>query len=341
LESELQCAVEQGDIHSQANVQLQLIELEIRAGNWPRADQLAHQNMEVIRQSDFGNGEQVMLYHRALVDAHRGRVDSARAAAEAGAAAAAAARDEWSRVGNESVLGFLELSLGNVKEAHTRLGPLIESLDKMGVGEPSIAPWLPNEIEALINLERFDEAETLLSRLEHQGQALDRPWALVTAARCRALLSAAQANSREALAWIEHALKEHKRLPHPFELARTLRVQGTILRRNRKKAAANRSLERALAIFDELGAVIWSEQTRAELRRVGLRLTSSTGTTEAEARVAELAAAGKTNKEVAATLFMSVRTVEHHLSQVYRKLGVRSRTELARKLAPPERYGSD
>jgi DNA-binding CsgD family transcriptional regulator len=94
-------------------------------------------------------------------------------------------------------------------------------------------------------------------------------------------------------------------------------------------------VKQALGVFERLGALLWVEATKAELGRVGLRPAASTGVsgmTAAEARVAELVAAGPTNREVAGELFMSPKTVEAHLSRVYRKLGVRSRAELAHKL---------
>ena len=108
-----------------------------------------------------------------------------------------------------------------------------------------------------------------------------------------------------------------------------------VLRRDKHKAAAKASLEQALGIFERLGAPLWAEVTGAELGRVGLRPAApvdARGITAAEARVAELVAAGRSNREVAGELFMSPKTVEAHLSRIYRKLGVRSRAELAHKL---------
>jgi DNA-binding CsgD family transcriptional regulator len=146
----------------------------------------------------------------------------------------------------------------------------------------------------------------------------------------------ARGNPQDALAHLQKALQEHKRVTRPFELARTLRAHGMVLRRHRHKAAAKASLEQALGIFERLGAPLWVEATSAELGRVGLRPAAPVGVsgiTAAEARVAELVAAGRSNREVAGELFMSPKTVEAHLSRIYRKLGVRSRAELAHKLA--------
>ncbi len=169
----------------------------------------------------------------------------------------------------------------------------------------------------------------VLDWLEERGQALDRPWALAVAARYRGLLAAADGDFQTAFASLDRALKEHERLPMPFELGRTMLVLGTIRRRAKQKRPAREALEEALAIFERLGAPLWADKARAELARIGGRRSAAGQLTEAETRVAKLAAAGRTNREIADALFMSVRTVEGHLSHAYAKLGVRSRTELA------------
>ena len=125
------------------------------------------------------------------------------------------------------------------------------------------------------------------------------------------------------------ALAQHERLPMPFELGRTLLAQGQLRRRAKQKRAARESLQGALDIFERLGAPLWAERAGAELARIGLRPPAPLDLTPTEERVAELVAAGHTNREVAQALFVSVHTVEDNLRRIYRKLGVRSRTELA------------
>jgi DNA-binding CsgD family transcriptional regulator len=336
LQAEAARALEHGSVDARGEALLLLSELEIQTGNWPLADQYASECLELARQVDTSNGEPAALYVRALVDAHLGRVEAARAAAERGSALAAVMGNETFRVLNEHVLGFLELSVGDPAHAHMRLGPLVGALHVIGVGEPALFPVFPDEIEALIGLGELDQAEPLIEELEAQGQALDRAWALATAARGRGLLAAARGDPQDALAHLQRALQEHQRVTQPFELARTLRAQGMVLRRDKHKAAAKASLEQALGIFERLGALLWAESTSAELGRVGLRPAApvgASGITAVEARVAELVAAGRSNREVAGELFMSPKTVEAHLSRIYRKLGVRSRAELAHKLA--------
>jgi DNA-binding NarL/FixJ family response regulator len=116
----------------------------------------------------------------------------------------------------------------------------------------------------------------------------------------------------------------------PFEHARASLALGAGLRRAKRRREARETLEGALATFERLGTVVWANHTRAELRRISGRAPTSGALTPAEERIASLVAEGKTNREVAAALFLSERTVEGHLSRVYGKLGVRSRTELAR-----------
>ncbi len=336
LQGEGARALQRGSVYARGDALLHLTEVEIRTGNWPLADQYASECLELERQADIMNWEPAALYARALVDAHLGRVGTARAAAEQGSARAVAMSDEIWRVQNEYVLGFLELSLGDPAHAHARLGPLVGALHAMGVGEPTVFPVLPDEVEALISLGELDQAEPLIEELDARGRALDRAWALATGARGRGLLAAARGDTAGALACFQQALQEHKRVPRPFDLARTLRAQGMVLRRDKQKAAAKAALEHALGIFQRLGAPLWTDTTKAELDRVGLRPAAPvrvSGLTAAEAQVAELVAAGRTNREVAGELFMSPKTVEAHLSRIYRKLGVRSRAELANKLA--------
>ena len=159
------------------------------------------------------------------------------------------------------------------------------------------------------------------------------PWAVAVAARCRGLLAAAEDDLAAALAAFERSLAELEGLPYPFERGRTLLCLGTVRRQAQQRKAAREALEEALAIFEELGARLWAEKARAELARISGRRTTSDELTGTERRVAELAASGHTNKEIAAELFMGVSTVEAHLSRIYRKLGLRSRTELAGRIA--------
>ncbi len=199
--------------------------------------------------------------------------------------------------------------------------------------------FVPDEIEALIALGRLEEAEALLDALERQAAQLDRASALAAAGRCRGLLAAARGDLDGALASLQKALAEHERVSMPFEQARTLLALGATRRRARMKRPAREALEQALAIFEELGARLWAEKARAELARIGGRRAPPSGElTPTERRIAALAAEGRSNKEIAAALFVTPKTVGTQLSRIYRKVGVHSRTELARHLrATPRR----
>jgi DNA-binding CsgD family transcriptional regulator len=230
---------------------------------------------------------------------------------------------------NLSVLGFVELSRDDPLEAHRYLARAIELKQSMGVVEPAYFRIVPDDVEALVALGRLDEAVALLTPFEGKGRELDRAWAIATGARCRALLSAARGDVPAALTAADEALREHERLPLPFELGRTLLVKGTIERRGKRKRQARETLGRALEVFERLGAPLWAEKASLELARIGGRAPAPLALTPTEGRVAELVAAGGTNREVADALFVSVHTVEANLKRIYRKLGIRSRTELA------------
>ncbi len=147
------------------------------------------------------------------------------------------------------------------------------------------------------------------------------------------MLLAQEGDLDAALEAFEQALQEHERAASPFERARTQLAYGAALRRAKRRADARAMLTDALEAFDALGAVLWAENAAAELARIPGRTRSSGELSETQRRVAELVAGGLSNKEVAAKLFITVRTVEANLSNVYAKLGIRSRTELASRLA--------
>jgi DNA-binding CsgD family transcriptional regulator len=191
---------------------------------------------------------------------------------------------------------------------------------------------LADTLEALIAVGRLGEAEKKLVQWEKRSRAVDRSWAMAITARCRALLLAANGDLASAQVGFERALKEHARTADPFQHARTLLALGVTQRRAKQRGASRLTLEQALATFERLGAPLWAEKARVELRRIGGRAPSRGELTEAEHRIAALVAEGRTNREVAAALFVTEHTVEAALTRAYRKLGVRSRAELTQRL---------
>jgi DNA-binding CsgD family transcriptional regulator len=241
---------------------------------------------------------------------------------------------------HQGVLGFVELSLGNPARAVEHLGVADRVLYETGMREPGMGmAVLPDLIEALILLDRTDEAAARLDAWAEQARSLDRAVVLAAAGRCRAQLAAAAGDLPAALAAVEEALEAHRRVPEPFALARTLLVAGAIRRRARRKALARQDLQRALDISKRLGAPLWAAKARSELARIGGRSAPRGGLTPTERRIAELAAKGHANKQIASALFCSAKTVEGHLSRIYAKVGVRSRTELARRLPAYRTFG--
>ncbi|MGE2833103.1 LuxR C-terminal-related transcriptional regulator [Mycobacterium sp. SMC-4] len=304
--------------------------IELWDGELATARALADEAVERAAQLGGDNVALIPLSVRASVLAHLGQVESARAdamtALEAARRAGSPRMEEWPI----KTLGFLELSRGDPNAAYTRFAPLIERLQLLPEIEIMGAGYLPDAAEAMIAIGRLDEAEPLIKMLENNGRRLDRSWMVAASLRCRAMLLAAQGHLDAAQAAVDEALVHHERLPMPFERARTRLLAGQVQRRQRRKEAAVTLLDEARAEFDRMGAVLWVQRAHAELARDagpgGHTLTP------AEQRVAELAAAGTPNKEIAAKLFISAKTVEHHLGRVYRKLGIRSRVELGRRL---------
>lgn len=325
-------AIEHGQANEHATGCFELARLECRAGRFGIAAHLAQEGFGI---TEVGGGQSLsaLLWVRALAAMYLGDVGIACRDAEKGVELSRAIGDETYPPAHSCVLGLLELSLGDYAAASRHLRSIWDLLVDQGYGEPSIYPVLPNAVEALIGIGELEEAERQLEQLEERGQALDSAWALSQASRCRALLAAARGDLNRALGHVDDALAAHERLPDPFERGRTLLVRGSLLRRLQKRREARDVLQRTLASFEELETPLWAEKARNELARLGGRPGQSWQLTETEREIAELVAAGKSNHEVAGTLHVSPKTVEWNLSKIYKKLRVRSRTELTAKLA--------
>jgi DNA-binding CsgD family transcriptional regulator len=307
-------------------------EVELVRGSWMLAQRLANEALRTARRLANPFLLAQGLLAAALVDAHLGNIEAAQAAAMELLDAAERGGVVPLVLEGRAVLGFVALSQGDAQAAHAELGPLLERLGEVGVREPTWARMVWSELDALVELGQLDQAAALAEELEARGRALDRPFALATAARARGLVLAARGDLHGALAELEGALVVHDRLGWPFERARTLLALGVVRRRGKQKRPARQALEQALVLFDRLGARLWVAKTTAELARIGGRPPRTGGLTPTERRVAELAAQGRTNREVAGLLFLSAKTVAAHLTSAYAKLGVRSRTELAHRL---------
>jgi DNA-binding CsgD family transcriptional regulator len=315
-----------------------LTELTCRLGDWPAAARYAAEFSELFEQLGLQHLSPWPLYATSLVDAYLGNVEQARAAATRGVAIALEVEGEhgyW-LMENQGVLGFLELSLGNPAAAADYLRPAARYLHKTRWRDP-LGDLKPNAIEALILVGELDEAAELLADLEDWSGGVDAPATRATAWRCRGLLRAAGGDHDGALETLAAALRAFQRLPTPFERDRTLLALGALQRRTKQRRAAQESLGAALAGFQQLGARLWAEQARTQLAQLGGRRPQGARLTPTETQIASLVAQGRTNQQVADALFVSPKTVEWNLSKVYKKLHVRSRAELAAKLARPAR----
>jgi DNA-binding CsgD family transcriptional regulator len=313
-------------------------ELEFFADDWPRSLELAHEIHRLGIDTEHRQARIVGLCAHAVLYAHLGDEDATRTyAAEAFALDERQGSRTAIRLGSWA-LALLELSLDNPAGALPYARPATMELRGEGLQEPALLPPFPVHAEAAIAVGELAEADELIDWAEEHATRLDRAWALACCARCRGLAATARGDERAAVEAFGRALAEHGRVQgRRFDLARTLLAHGEALRRFKKKREARTSIENAVAIFDELGARLWSAKARGELARISGR-TTATGLTETEQAVALLVSQGKSNKEVATAMFVTVRTVESHLTHIYKKLGVRSRTELARRLAthPPQ-----
>jgi DNA-binding CsgD family transcriptional regulator len=306
--------------------------VEYLSGRWEEASLSAEEGSEIALQTGQEPQRLYALGVRALVRCSRGE-ESARSDAHIVLDGAEEYAAMISSILAASALGLLELAHDRPDAAHRILGPIGKRLEEGGVREPGSMRFVADDVEALIALDRLGEAEALLARLERRARRLDRVSARAAAARCRGLLASRKGDLDEAIASFEEALAEHARVPIPFERARTLLVLGSTHRRAKRRRVARESLEEALSIFDELGARAWAEKARGGLARIGGRPAASGDLTPTEHRIAALVAEGHPNKEVAARLFVTVKTVEANLSRVYAKLGIRSRAELAHRFA--------
>ncbi|MEX7471429.1 LuxR C-terminal-related transcriptional regulator [Mycobacterium adipatum] len=233
-----------------------------------------------------------------------------------------------------AVLAFLEVSLGNHAAALSALEPALALIDSTPMAlEIMIGLFVPDAAEAMVSVGRLDDAERLIERFLDDGRRLDRAWILACGGRCRAMLLAARGDVDAAANAAQQAMVEHQRLPMPFERARTQLLVGQLERRQRHKQAASAALNAALQTFEQLGTPLWAERTRTELGRANVGPHRDATLTPSEQRVAELAASGMTNRDVAAALFISPKTVEANLSRIYRKLGINSRAALGRRMA--------
>jgi DNA-binding CsgD family transcriptional regulator len=308
-----------------------LSELKSRMGHFDEALAIAERGLFASERTGQTTERALLLVTRALALAHLGRCDAARVDATAALAIAERAEQRFAIAQALWALGATEFSAGCWEPAWASLQRATALLRDHGVAELNAVPVHPLAAEAAIALGRLDDARRLLT--EAAMAPARRP--LVAAIhRGEGLLCGAAGEGDRAVALLETAVREHRDLALEFELARSLLALGSVQRRLKQRGAARAALGEAAAAFARVGAASWSERAQAEIARLGgRRVRSRDELTESELRIARLAAEGRSNREIAGELFIVERTVEANLTRVYRKLGVRSRAQLARLIA--------
>jgi DNA-binding CsgD family transcriptional regulator/tetratricopeptide (TPR) repeat protein len=309
--------------------------VDFRLGRWNAADARSAEARRLA--TALGQTMQVAscLTTSARIAAARGREAECRAKLED--AAALAGGDEGLQFGwTRSAAGLLELGLGRVEQAIETLEPLVVAQVGQVATDPSIALASTDLVEAYTRSGRREEALALCDEFDSRARGSGRSWAIAALYRCRGLL----APPAEIDAEFSEAIRHHRVSPTPFELARTELCYGERLRRARRRRDASTYLRSALGAFVQLGASGWADRARRELAATGGRGRGSAGGLRAELtahelRVSALVERGLRNRDIAAVLFVTERTVEYHLTNIYGKLGVRSRTELMRLLGQP------
>lgn len=331
--------IERGEDGHLMFIDLHATLIDVWRGAFPEAARTATDAMERAEQLG-GDAFVIADAIGAVVAAYAGREQEARSLA--GAVIERASLCGSPRLADQAVmsLGFLEVSLGNSAAALTTLQPLVERFATLPGIEIVNAAFLPDAIEAMIALGRLTDAEPMINALVDHGTLLDRAWMLAMAARCRSMMLAAQGDVKAATQMAQQAMAAHRRLPMPFERARTQLLLGQLQRRQRQRETATATLTEALATFEEMKTALWSNRARNELARIRVSAPQTTLLTPSEQRVAELAAAGLTNRDIGAAVFVSPKTVEAKLARIYRKLNIHTRAELGRAVGQQERRNS-
>jgi DNA-binding CsgD family transcriptional regulator len=328
---------ERGSEGSLAIVLSTLSLAEIRAGRWEEAAEHAREGY----LSTLGTGQLAqrlfMLMVVTLVGALRGNTAEVRARAREADELIARTDFDPLLANTDPAVGLLELSSGDPESAHAIFASLNEHVPLRPVQECGWFRFLADDVEALIALGKLEAAQTTLAKLEARRHVLlDRAWTRQAFVRCRGLIAFMAGKAETALDDLVCGVRLTEHGQEPFEHARNLFALGRAQRRLKQRRASRQSLTEACALFERLGAPLWQERATEELARIGGRAPRGSGLTATERRIAELAAEGMTNREIAGSLFLSPNTVQAYLKRIYRELGVRSRTELARKLPLPQ-----
>lgn len=299
--------------------------VELWAGRWDTAAEHAREAAAVSLAYGIERPQDHLPL--ALVALHRGQFDAAR---EQSMLALALAEGMMAPT-HLAVLAIAQLWSGHPEEAVAAFATVAAIEDRRGALGPGFFTGRAEHIEALLQVGRIDEATRLAAAWEDLARRAAHAWVLAEVVRSRGLIAASRGDLGEAASLLEIACRDHAAVGDAFGEARARLALGVVHRRRRQKRAAREAIHAAVEVFAALGAESWVAGARSELRRIGGQVRIE-GLSPSERRVAELAGEGRTNREIAAALFLGERTVASHLTHAYAKLGVRSRTELARSL---------
>ncbi|HLI25350.1 MAG TPA: helix-turn-helix transcriptional regulator, partial [Acidimicrobiales bacterium] len=299
---------------------------------WVQAEAEFHEAIALARETGQGTDLTASLARLAWLEARQGQAALARAHAGEALALASGLGLRLCEVWAHAALGELDLVEGTSHRALVHLEAARSLLATCGIADVDVDP-APELVEVNLRLRHRAEAARLAHEYHVSAVAKGQPWALARAWRGLAMVS----RDEDMEGAFDRALAAHSLTPDGFEAARTLLAYGARLRRERKRVRARRHLRAAITTFDALGARPWALQARRELAATGeaarqRRVDAAADLTPQEVQVAVLLAGGRTTREAAAALFVSPKTVEFHLRSVYRKLGCRSRDELAARI---------
>jgi DNA-binding CsgD family transcriptional regulator len=306
---------------------------------WAEAQASFHEGISLARETGQRTELATSLARLAWLEARQGRSDESRLHATEALGLSREFGLGLSEVWAITALGDLELGCGHPAQALGHFEEQQAVLRSRGIGDVDLSP-APELVELYLRLGRGPDAAGAAGGYERDAAAKAQPWALARAARCRGLLAADDDAGRH----FTLALSLHDQTPDVYETARTRLAYGSRLRRARQRVRAREQLRAAIDAFDHLGAEPWSEMARAELAATGETArrrdpVTLNQLTPQELQIAIRVAGGLTTRETAAALFLSPKTIEYHLRNIYRKLAIGSRGELATAMERPQLTG--
>ena len=325
-------AVERGEERERTSILGLLADVETDAGNLLLARDYSSELVELGEQQDDRTVRMYGLLGGGMSSALLGDLDEAETLVRAGQELALSpVLDPWLAWGDHT-LCIVAHERGDPAAALAHFERAERRHDASGVVDPAFR-HSPTGFEALIALGRLDDAVARIAEYEQRCSVERHARLLALTGRCRGLVASLRGEHEDAEAEFARSLELQEQAPSPYERARTLMALATARRRRRRRGDARRALEEAVGLFERSGAVIWADRARADIDALGLRRGQADELTPMEDRVARAVAGGATNRETAASLFLSERTIEFHLRNVYRKLDLRSRSELAAVLS--------